>query len=131
MSSGWNSTLETNVEKIDKQHQEIFRQADILVDPSKQGKISDMLKFLGEYVILHFQDEEELQSTSKYPKFPAHKQFHTQFLASFQEMNRRYSQTGDKTVVSEISNLVIDWLKDHIMVHDKEFARYYRSTVKP
>jgi hemerythrin len=130
MASVWNPTLETHVDKIDKQHQEIFRQADILNDPSKHGKITDMLKFLGEYVIRHFYEEEELQSSSKYPKFETHKQFHTQFLASFQEANRRYSQTGDKTVITDISDMVINWLKDHIMVHDKEFAAYYRGSIK-
>ncbi|MDR2535834.1 MAG: hemerythrin family protein [Treponema sp.] len=130
MASVWNAALETNVEKIDKRHQEIFRQADVLADPSKHGKLTDMLKFLGEYVILHFQEEEDLQITSKYSEFENHKKFHTAFLASFQEMNQRYSNTGDKTVALDMAKLVTDWLKDHIMVHDKKFASYYRSTIK-
>ncbi|MDR2519203.1 MAG: bacteriohemerythrin [Spirochaetaceae bacterium] len=127
MASIWNPTLETHVAKIDEQHQELFRQADILVDPAKHGRISDMLKFLGEYVILHFRDEQKLQENSKYPKYEAHKQFHTEFLATFREMNQQYSATGDKKIIQDISNLVINWLRDHIMVHDKEFAEYYRK----
>ncbi|MDR2495037.1 MAG: hemerythrin family protein [Spirochaetaceae bacterium] len=127
MASIWNPTLETHVAKIDEQHQELFRQADILVDPDKHGRITDMLKFLGEYVILHFRDEQNLQEKSKYPKYETHKKFHTEFLATFREMNRQYSATGDKEIVTAISNLVINWLRDHIMVHDKEFAEYYRK----
>ena len=127
MASIWNPTLETHVAKIDEQHQELFRQADILVDPTKHGRISDMLKFLGEYVILHFRDEQKLQENSKYPKYETHKQFHTEFLATFREMNQQYSKTGDKKIIQAISDLVINWLRDHIMVHDKEFAEYYRK----
>jgi hemerythrin len=124
----WNSSLETGVPKIDEQHKELFRQADILLDRSKDDRIPATLNFLGDYVIKHFSDEQTLQSTSQYPKAAAHKQLHIAFINDFKAKKNEYAASGDKlSVVMAINKLVVGWLKDHIMVHDKEFANYYKA----
>ncbi|MDR2947352.1 MAG: hemerythrin family protein [Candidatus Adiutrix sp.] len=124
----WSASLETGIPKIDEQHKELFRQIDILMDRSQAARIPATLEFLGKYVVKHFGDEQVLHATSKYPKAMAHKQMHIAFIAKYKEMKSEYETAGDKlTVVLNINKICVGWLKDHILVHDKEFATYYKA----
>ena len=124
----WNATLETGIIKIDEQHKELFRQVDILMDRGQDDRIPATLDFLGKYVIKHFSDEQVMHAASKYPKAEAHKKMHSQFIGVFKEMKQKYETSGHSlSVVMEINKAVMGWLKEHIMVHDKEFAAYYKS----
>lgn len=124
----WNPTLETGIEKIDEQHKELFRQVDILVDRSQSERIPETLAFLGNYVIKHFRDEQVMHALTKYPWADEHKKMHQDFVAKYQEMKNKYEASGDKlTVVLNINKVIIGWLKEHIMVQDKDFARFYKN----
>ncbi|MDR1519830.1 MAG: bacteriohemerythrin [Planctomycetota bacterium] len=124
----WNSTLEVGVPQIDTQHKELFRQVDILMDVNNKTRIPETLKFLANYVVKHFNDEQVLQAVSKYPKAELHKSYHTKFIATFNELKKEFDASGPTLMVMmKINKTVIAWLKEHIMVHDKEFANYYKS----
>lgn len=64
---------------IDSEHRQLFAAINDLMDACSQGKGRDKIlstaKFLTGYVAKHFGDEEQLQMRSKYPNYPAHKQF--------------------------------------------------------
>jgi hemerythrin len=131
MAMLWNSNLETGIPAIDAQHKELFRQVDILFDQSKKDRVPQTLKFLGEYVGKHFNDEQVLQAKSNYPKALAHKKMHTDFVAAFKKMKQEYdADPSSLTILLKINRAVADWLKNHIMIHDKEFAAYYKSLQK-
>jgi hemerythrin len=127
----WNSTLEIGVPAIDEQHKELFRRVDILLDVSNGSadRVPETLKFLGAYVVKHFRDEESLHVRSKYPKAELHKKMHIKFVSEFRDLKQQYEAVGEKlSVLMNINRVVVDWLKSHIMVHDKEFAAYYKSS---
>jgi len=129
----WTDQLETGIPKIDEQHKELFRQTEILLDRSKVGRIKETVQFLGDYVLRHFIDEQGLQAAVKYPKAEAHKKFHTAFADKISELKKRIEESSDDIkfeLATEINRTVIRWLKDHIMVHDKEFAVFYREHSK-
>ncbi|MDR2007188.1 MAG: hemerythrin family protein [Acidaminococcales bacterium] len=129
----WTSSLETGIGKIDEQHKELFRQIDILMDRSKDDRVNDTIKFLGEYVVKHFTDEQGMHLASKYPKAADHKKMHTDFVAAYNRMKQEYTQATDSNklpVVLKINKTVMDWLKNHILIHDKEFAAYYKASGK-
>ena len=124
----WNKTLETGIPAIDEQHKEFFRQVGILFDNSNADRVSQTLEFLGEYVEKHFSDEQQLHLKAQYPKRESHKKMHTEFVAVFKKMKQEYDTDGAQLpVLLKINQTVADWLKSHIMVHDKEFAAYYKS----
>jgi hemerythrin len=124
----WNSTLEVGVPAIDEQHKELFRRVDILLDVGNTDRVPETLKFLGAYVVKHFRDEEGLHAKAKYPKAEMHKKMHVKFVSEFKDLKQQYDAVGEKlTVLMNINRVVVDWLKGHIMVHDKEFANYYKS----
>ena len=126
----WTTSLETGIRKIDEQHKELFRQADVLLDKTKADRLPDTIKFLGDYVVKHFTDEQMIHNNSHYPKAAPHKTMHVNFVAKFKELKKQFDESGDKVkfdVVLSIHHLVVHWLTDHIMVHDKEFAKYYKE----
>jgi hemerythrin len=129
----WTSSLETGISKIDEQHKELFRQIDILMDRGNDGRINDTIKFLGEYVVRHFNDEQAMHLASKYPKAAEHKKMHADFIAAYTRMKQEYTQAAGPEklpVILKINKTVMDWLKNHILVHDKEFATYYKAQGK-
>ncbi|NLM83947.1 MAG: hemerythrin family protein [Clostridiales bacterium] len=124
----WDKTLETGIESIDAQHRELFRRIDMLSDKSNDKKTVEMLAFLEEYVHVHFRDEEALQARSKYPKAAEHKGYHAAYVDIIRKLKERLQNEGDTLLLKlEVNKQVFGWLRDHILVHDKEFARYYRS----
>jgi len=131
----WNQTLETGITLIDDQHKELFRQVDILFDSANANaaseRVSKTLKFLGEYVEKHFNDEQQLHLKAQYPKREQHKKMHIAFVEAFKNLKQSYDADGAKlAVLLKINRTVSEWLKSHIMVHDKDFAAYYKSSGK-
>lgn len=124
----WTSTLETGIKQIDDQHKELFQQADKLLDTKNKERVPETLNFLAKYVIKHFTDEQGMHVASKYPKAEPHKKFHTVFVEQFNKLKVEYETQGRSLpTLIKINNTVVGWLKDHIMVHDKEFAAFYKT----
>ena len=128
MMTLWNKTLETGISAIDEQHKELFRQVGVLFDNANADRVPQTLDFLEKYVEKHFGDEQQLHLKTQYPDKELHKKMHTEFVAAFKKMRQEYDSGGNKLpVLLKINKTVSDWLKNHIMVHDKEFAKYYKS----
>jgi len=126
----WTDQLETGIPKIDEQHKELFRQTEILLDRSKVGRINETISFLGDYVLQHFIDEQGLQAAVHYPKAEDHKKYHVAFTDKIRALKKQVEEASEDIkfkLATEINQTVIRWLKDHIMVHDKDFAAYYRE----
>ncbi|MDR1314918.1 MAG: bacteriohemerythrin [Deltaproteobacteria bacterium] len=119
-------SLETGVPKIDEQHKELFAQADKLRDIAHKERIPETLEFLKSYVAKHFSMEEALMKASQYPKHAFHHQLHVEFVETFKKLYTEYKANGEKfATVLSINTVVNNWLREHIMKHDKEFADYY------
>ena len=124
----WNATLETGMPAIDDQHKELFRQARVLFDRENADRVTQTLDFLEKYVEKHFGDEQALHLKAQYPKLEPHKKMHAEFVIAFKKMQKEYEDEGHKLqVLLKINKTFSDWLTNHIMVHDKEFATYYNA----
>jgi methyl-accepting chemotaxis protein len=125
----WNKSFETGIKLIDEQHMELFRQIEILLDSGKSGRVNETLDFLEKYIAKHFSDEQEMHVQSKYPKAAKHRQYHEAYKTTFHELKEKYIKEGP-TVANNIAvnKTVIGWLKDHIMIQDKDFAAFYRGS---
>jgi hemerythrin-like metal-binding protein len=124
----WNKTLETGIAAIDDQHKELFRQADVLFGRENDDRVPQTLNFLVDYVKKHFRDEQLIHSKASYPKMEQHKKLHVDFEAAFKKLHEEYnSDSKNLKVLIKINKTFNDWLMNHIMVHDKEFAAYYKA----
>lgn len=124
--SSWTDTMLCGIPAIDDQHKELFRQLDILRDRGNKDRVPNILRFLADYVVKHFNDEESLHLRSRYPQAAGHRKLHEDFIRTFTELKGRYEQSGDKSaIVLEINRVVYEWLKSHVMKVDREFGKYY------
>ena len=65
---------------------------------------------------------------TKYPKADEHKKLHDDYVVVFSKLKDKFLKEGSTPQNKmEINKVVVGWLKDHIIVHDKEYAAYYKS----
>lgn len=128
----WKDDLIIGVEVIDDQHRELCKAIDALLDACKNGKgraeIIRTVKFLQQYTIKHFTDEQILQKSCGYPKFVEHKAMHDGFCKKISEMTDDLIKNGPTiSTVGQLNSLLVDWLLNHIRKVDTEIAQYVKS----
>lgn len=130
----WNDEFETGIEKIDNQHKELFRRTQMAIDSllkDDEEGIRDVLMFLNDYIVEHFNDEEEFQKEISYPKYDEHKAKHENLVHKVKELIEEFKKSKDKSVVSiTINTFLVDWLINHISQEDKGIANYYKNLTK-
>jgi hemerythrin len=133
----WTEDLSTGVKIIDNQHKELFVRINDLVDAIKQHtckyKISDVVRFLDDYIVLHFSEEEIMMQQCAYPDYPAHKAQHTKFIANFEELKIELlkleggKKPGSYDLSVETNQVVVDWILEHIARVDKKLGLFLQA----
>lgn len=134
MAIQWKDSLATGVQEIDNQHKELFDAINKLFDACSQGKgkeeVDKVIKFLGDYVVLHFGAEEKLQKKFSYPEYNAHKEQHEKFISDFLELKKQIDTEGaNARSVILINRVVVDWLIKHIGVSDKKLGVFLKDKI--
>ena len=129
MNLNWNNNLSTGIVSIDNQHQELFDRINKLVISMKEGKgkleVIKTLDFLEEYVIKHFNEEEEIQNKTNYPLLDIQHIQHEDFKSDLKEFRRVFETHGASTVLAlNIQESLVNWLKNHIMNLDKDLGDF-------
>ena len=129
LSCEWNDDLCTKIEWIDNQHKELFKQIEFLALAFDTGKgkeeIIHTLKFLQDYIIVHFREEEDLQVKHNYPYYPAHKKLHQDFINDFNKFKEQVINHGTSSFLAyEIKKKLNDWLRNHINLVDKRMVEH-------
>jgi hemerythrin len=127
----WRADLATGIPKLDEQHKEIFRRAEILADKNRAGQIPETLNFLLQYTSRHFDAEEKAQAAMGYTGIEAHRKDHAGFTRRFQELKRRFETTGQARQAEdarETARFLLEWFRGHIISRDKDFAERYKKS---
>lgn len=120
--------LECGVPVIDHEHREMIRHLSDLMDETRENRIQEMLAFLKDYVVVHFAHEQLLHRDSRYPKAEEHKRIHKDFIQTFLDLEEEYHLKGNNpATLQRLIRVANDWLIEHIMGQDREFADYYLS----
>ena len=132
MALEWNDRFAVGVQEIDNQHKELFKRVNSLVDAmtQKKGKdeIANVFKFLENYVVAHFGMEERYMAMHSYHDTPSHKAQHSEFIASFNALKKRYEETGATSEIVIMTNSKLGgWLRTHIPVTDKALGTFLQS----
>lgn len=132
MALEWNERLSVGVREIDDQHKELFNRVNLLLEAmmKRQGKeeVGKTIKFLESYVVSHFGTEERYMVKHSYPEYIKHKGEHGAFIATFNEIKKRYSEVGaSPDIVISTQHKLGDWLKNHIPFTDKSFANFLKT----
>jgi hemerythrin-like metal-binding protein len=133
----WTKDLSVGIEEIDEQHKELIKRINDLVDSVRQHvckyKIGDVIKFLEEYIFVHFGEEEGLMKKYAYPDYPAHKAQHEYFIGEFGDLKKELEKLeggkkrGSYDLSVETNRIVVDWIFDHIAKVDKRLGSYLKT----
>jgi hemerythrin-like metal-binding domain len=124
--------LMTNVEIIDQQHKALIECINEIVamgvEAAGKEKIEKSLLFLGNYVIKHFHDEEEVQLQVGYPKYEQHRREHQDFVENYKAFVADYRERGPSIdFMLRLNRAVIRWIVQHIQDSDLDLAYYIRE----
>jgi hemerythrin len=126
--------METGVEKIDSQHRELINRINNLLAIGEKSVSEEETKktidYLGEYIVKHFGDEEEIQIKSKYPKYEEHKKLHNYYIDEFNKFKSEFEEKGNSMEFTmKLNNSLITWIVKHIKGNDVEFGKFYKTQV--
>lgn len=121
----WNDRFKVGVEAIDKAHQKLFSIVGKLLQLSEdierqQHACQEGIKYLNNYAIKHFAEEEAYMRFIDYGGYEVHKGLHDnmrdKILPSFaKELEREcYSEAS----IRHFLGICIGWLNEHIMIED-------------
>ena len=135
----WTPGLSVGIGKIDEQHRELFRKINDLVDAIKHStckyKIGDVVKFLEDYVIFHFGEEEDYMREHDYPGYDAHKKQHQEFMDNLAAIKAELpkleggKKPGSYGLSVEVNRVVVDWILEHIAKIDKNLGAFLRDVL--
>ena len=126
----WNDTYSVKINAIDLQHKKLFSLIDELHNAMMTGKASDImgktLAGLVDYTKTHFKDEEAMLTKVKYPDIVKHKGIHDELVKKATEFEQKF-KSGKLTISIEILQFLGDWIKNHIMNKDQQYATFIAS----
>lgn len=132
MAYQWSPQLSVGVTEIDVQHQELFNRFNHLLDAMRSGKgkleVAKTIQFLGDYVQVHFADEEQLMQKHSFTGYASHKLMHTAFIRTYLELKRQVELEGSSpSLTLQLQRQLGDWLIQHIGKVDQVFGAYLRA----
>lgn len=128
----WTPDLAVGVKQIDDQHKELYSRINQLLEACGQGKgreaVAEILRFLEEYVVTHFGDEEKYMKMYSYPGYTAHKSQHTLFIDSLKELKDTFAKYGPGiNLIISTNHVVVDWLNNHIRQTDTKLGAFLKD----
>ena len=126
----WSANYEVGNALVDSEHKEIFRMVDRLLEDDFEGrsdKIKTVISFLADYVVRHFDHEEDLMDKSNYPKKDGHVKQHRDFVKKVGEFVAQIADGVDSIQLSlSVNEVIVDWLAEHVMISDKAMIEHYK-----
>ena len=135
MGIEWNPELATWFVEIDNQHKELFKRVNDLLDAMRVGKgrdeVGKVLKFLEDYTVYHFGNEENYMKKYSYPDYEGHKDQHTSLINDIKKMKVQFEKEGATSLmVIDIQQELGDWLMVHIGQVDKALGKFLKEKIK-
>ncbi|MGM0508925.1 MAG: bacteriohemerythrin [Fusobacteriota bacterium] len=129
----WRKKFEIGVEKIDKQHKELFERVFSFLEvvrgdydkAAKYERLEETLSFMSKYVVIHFDSEEKLQRTCNYPDYKKHHEIHEGFkdgVEKFKDDFKKGKITEDD--IQKFSGRLLAWLINHVVREDQKIANF-------
>ncbi len=132
----WKEKYKVGVDLIDEQHKELFNRLSNFIQivqnetswDEKIETVKETLTFMQEYVVFHFDAEEELQENVDYPKIDEHKKIHGDFKEGINDYVSTFEKEGfDEEKIQELSAKLMTWLIMHVGKTDQELGKYIRE----
>ena len=129
----WSYKLETTIPEIDEQHKKLVGMVNKLHKAMRMqkgtGELGGILKGLAEYTVMHFGTEEKLFKKFNYPQYESHRKIHEALVSQVLDIQKDF-EAGKATITMDLMDFLSDWLKNHIMKTDMEYAPFLKEKLE-
>ena len=131
MAIHWQDNLSIGIPVIDEQHKELFAQFDKLTNVIEAGgkgeEVEELLRYLNEYGITHFTNEEELMSSYEYSGLEEQRQQHAIFKESITTLLEMLaSNVPTRAIAIRIDATLIRYFINHVRNLDAKLADFIK-----
>ena len=130
----WSDNYSVHIRTIDSDHKELFDTVNQLHAAIEQKRPHDEISFtislLARYVKDHFAREEQIMAQYGYPKLAQHKTQHQRLRHMVQAIRRIHEEDPDRLDPDKLLKFLSDWLTNHIIRSDMEYASYLNREFK-
>ncbi len=132
MKLTWDNKFNTGIRTVDLQHQELIEIINALdaleLTAATEQSLKQLLAQLNQYVMFHFNHEEELMARHFVPRATqtAHQVQHANFGKQIEVAAQSLLTAVNPDAKASLVQFLQQWLLEHIMVTDMEVARYLR-----
>jgi hemerythrin len=123
----WDAKYFINISEIDSQHQKLFALFNELYQAMQEGHGNDVvgkvLASVVDYTAYHFDYEENLLRQYGYPDAAAHRAEHLKLAEQARALVQKH-QAGQSYVTMATLKFLCDWLNNHILGSDRQFAPF-------
>lgn len=115
---------------IDADHRQLIALVNRLHSATSQGEgrlvVGQILDELLAYTLEHFEREERLMASLKFPRFDEHREAHRRLLGSVQALLQAQADSRI-TTAARVSLLLRDWLSLHIRREDRALRELLKA----
>ncbi len=134
MAIEWSQSLSTGIEWQDFQHRELFSRINSLLDAMELGlgrsEVLKLIEFLDEYVVVHFDAEEQAMHKYGYPDTLAHLEEHTRFVDYVAGVRKDAEDGVSSGLVIKVQSRIVDWLLNHVGGIDKSLGEFIKKAAR-
>lgn len=130
MATLWKDEYKVGIDKIDKQHKQLFDKIEQLLEIAKSGnrnsnqqKCMEIIDFLVDYTVFHFDTEEALQRDRKYISYTQHIKIHMDFKNTVQAYKEQLSKDFSAKTLKSFIGTMLAWLVNHVCVCDRKILK--------
>lgn len=130
VSCQWTPQYSVNIARLDDQHRKLFEILGQLQQAMIAGKGSDVVSTivaeLVNYTKIHFSCEEGYLRMYAYPELEAHKREHESFVEKIRQFQSDLAR-GQVNLSVNVLRFLTDWLRNHILKTDKNYATFLKA----
>ncbi|MDQ6970514.1 MAG: bacteriohemerythrin [Mariprofundus sp.] len=123
----WSDAMCTGVEAIDNDHKKLLAliiQLSVAIDGnSDKAAIEVIFSELEHYILQHFSREEALMRDCQYDRLESHIKLHQSFVEAIPALKEKLLTSTSKQVAEETYLFLYNWLINHIVGEDMQFAQ--------
>ncbi len=126
----WKDSYSVGVKEIDKQHKTLVDMINTLhqalLDKKGLETQKPIIDGMVQYAVDHFATEEKYMVRFKYANYATHKEEHVKFIQKAVDLKKVSDSKGFIVTIS-IINFLKDWLNNHILVTDQQYAKCFQD----
>ena len=127
----WDLEYSVDVPEIDRQHKELMNLLNDAIHHSSGNPMEERAYFNKRievsinFIIKHFEMEEQFLSKTKYEKYNEHKMEHKKILEEIQNKKEEIQSNELEVDLKNMTEYLKEWLINHIKEYDKKAKEYF------